>query len=666
MLQFTSLSVEDIGPFKGNQTIDFTSAGGVTIIWGINGRGKTTLLNIFRYAIYGKFLNRQGTTVDLTLLSNSEARADGRFGFKVVLRMSIDDNKYELTRQYKPRAGVSRPTRNDDYEQVVFLKENGAILSSAASEHILKSIMPEQVSRFFLFDGELLQEYEELLLDETDAGTIIKDSIEKILGVPVLTNGAVDVMTVYESYKSAKAKAAQNNDRTTKLATQISALEAELQEHRTEFDRLREQLTQEITKRNSLEVELAQNERVQKLLADAKALEISIEEKKARRDALLVQICVITKEAWRGLASTRVSAVLSLLSEQTKQLEEKERAQHTAEHFLKDMRIALTKKHCQLCDQDISDVILEKMGARITAAENEYGGLSEGEVNTLRLLRKRKTILEGMVFPSCKDKLEVYEEQLSQVNVEIVQDERKFKTVRDDLERYGDIEGLSESTQQRLRQHSQCLAKIDNLEEGKQKEKDIINETQSSLTTLYGRLDRMAGGSDMENAKLRSERCEQISAIFEKGISAYRDKLKTDVERDATELFLRISNDPDYVKLEINDNYGLSIVHSSGTKVPLRSSGFEHVVALSLIGALHKNAPLRGPIIMDSIGRLDPIHKRGITTALPTMSDQIILLLYPQEIDEQMARETLGAALKKEYQLTRQTSFYTRIDPQVD
>lgn len=141
--------------------------------------------------------------------------------------------------------------------------------------------------------------------------------------------------------------------------------------------------------------------------------------------------------------------------------------------------------------------------------------------------------------------------------------------------------------------------------------------------------------------------------------------MKTDVERDATELFVGISNDPDYIQLKINDNYGLSMVHASGELVPLRSAGFEHVVALSLIGALHKNAPLRGPIIMDSpFGRLDPDHKRNITKALPSMSEQIVLLAYTHEIDEQQARETLADALKKEYRLTRYSSFHTEIEPQ--
>ena len=153
--------------------------------------------------------------------------------------------------------------------------------------------------------------------------------------------------------------------------------------------------------------------------------------------------------------------------------------------------------------------------------------------------------------------------------------------------------------------------------------------------------------------------------MFSEGIAAYRDKLKNEVERDATELFCSISSDRDYTALKINENYGLSIQHRSGEIIPFRSAGFEHIVALSLIGALHKNAPLSGPIIMDSpFGRLDPTHKRNITKALPLMSDQIILLAYTDEIDGQTAREVLGSALKKEYRLRKYGSFHTSIELQ--
>ena len=36
-----------------------------------------------------------------------------------------------------------------------------------------------------MFDGELLQEYEELLINESEAGHRISEAIERILGVPI-------------------------------------------------------------------------------------------------------------------------------------------------------------------------------------------------------------------------------------------------------------------------------------------------------------------------------------------------------------------------------------------------------------------------------------------------------------------------------------------------
>ncbi|WP_176502473.1 AAA family ATPase [Paenibacillus lautus] len=661
MLRFTSLTIENFGPFKGSQTIDLTDEDGVSIIWGNNGRGKTTLLNIFRYALFGKIQNRRGIVKDLYLISNIESRSEDNYGFKVILRMTSEGKNYELTRQYKIRNGVIKPTKNDDYEQVVYLKEDGAILSGAMCDHVLNTIMPEQVSRFFLFDGELLQEYEELLMDHTDAGAKIKESIEKILGVPVLTNGAIDVESVLGDYRTAKTRAAQNNQRTMQIGAKIDVLDAKLQVHRAEFERLRNELSTELNNRNILEDKLQQSERIRGLLADAKALELSIEEKKARREGLLTSISTITKEAWKGLISSRASIELSVIDEQAKELEEKERKQNTAEHFLEEMRQAIEKKHCQLCDQDIKDDLLPYLKERVNRTESDFGGLTFEETRMLHSLRNRKNILMGMIYPSSKEKLEIYEEQLDTVTVEISQAERQLKTVSEDIDRYGDIDGLTELTQQ----HAQSLAKINNLEEGKRNESAIIAETQSSLATLDGQLNRNASGTGLLLAMRKVELCEQIHKIFEKGIDAYREKLKKDVEQDATAIFLKISNDPDYIKLEINDNYGLNMVHTSGEKVPFRSAGFEHIVALSLISALHKNAPLRGPIIMDSpFGRLDPIHKDKITKALPSMSEQIVLLAYTHEIDEQTARATLGSSLKKEYRLERQTSFFTRIESQ--
>lgn len=664
MLKFTSLTIVDFGPYKDSQTIDFSTEDGVTFIWGNNGRGKTTLLNIFRYALYGKFKNRRGANVDLTGMSNIESRADGKYGFRVILRMTDGTHNYELSRQYQLRDSVTKPVKNDDYEEYVYLKRDGAILPITEADHILKLIMPEEVSRFFLFDGELLQEYEELIMEGTETGASIKESIENILGMPVLTNGAKHAGIALEDYKKVKTKVAQSNNQTEQIGSQIAALEVELAEHTSEFERLKDELVDENLRRAKLEDEMSQSEHVRSLLGTHEALEASIDEKKVRQDGLRSQIIAVTRDAWRGLVGTKVSEVLNEVKAQEQTLVEKEKAKQIADSLMGDMRKAINEKHCGLCDQDINDNLLAKIEERIKTSESSYGALTPDEVATLSALRSRRAVLETMQFTSSKDKLEVLEKQLEEVKVELSDAERKKKEVLEELDRHGDVAELSNNMQENVKALTQCLKKIENLEDGKKAEIDKITSIKNALQTQNSKLDKTATSDDMKVARRRVELCEQIVNVFEEGISSYRDKLKADIERDATELFLLTSNDPDYKRLIINENYGLFIEHTAGVVVPLRSAGYEHIVAIALIGALHKNAPLQGPVIMDSpFGRLDPIHKANITKALPALSDQVFLLAYTREIDEQHARESLGTALKKEYKLTRHTSFNTRVEP---
>ncbi len=665
MLQFTGLVIDNFGPFKGVQNIDFVDADGVTIIWGNNGRGKTTLLNIIRYALFGKYQNRRGLDVDLPSLANLEGKKDGKYDFKVVLKMLNDGVHYELTRQYVVRKGISHPTKNDDYEEHVFLKKEGSILSQDQREHELNLIMPNEVSRFFLFDGELLQEYEELLMEGTQTGATIKDSIEQILGVPVLTNGATDTAVVLSEYRKEKNKIAQSNAQTQKIASQMATLETEKQEHVEEQKRLREELNTELDNKARLEDEAQQSEHVSSLVKTLDEIEGDIAEKTASRESVLTSIVVQTSEAWKGLVSSRVETIIGVIDDQLHDLEAKESAHKVANHFVKEMKEAAENHHCQLCDQDITADKLESLLKRIAEATDEYSGLSEDEAKALQQLRVRKSTLDSMRAESKKDMLALLESQLSKLDVEIDDAIRRKRTVREELERHGDIEELSKSTKDNVKQLAVCYKKIDNLRDGIKLEQEKIKGVEQALATLEDKLNKVSTDSETQIAKRKVELCEAINSIFEEGIDSYREKLKEDVERDATELFVQISNDPDYTSLKINDNYGLFMVHSSGEIVPLRSAGFEHVVALSLIGALHKNAPLRGPIIMDSpFGRLDPTHKRNITNVLPKMSEQIVLLAYTHEIDEQAARDSLGSTLKREYRLQRYSSFNTQIELQ--
>ncbi len=118
----------------------------------------------------------------------------------------------------------------------------------------------------------------------------------------------------------------------------------------------------------------------------------------------------------------------------------------------------------------------------------------------------------------------------------------------------------------------------------------------------------------------------------------------------------------DFAGLTINESYGLTIRHQDGRAEEARSAGAEHVVALALMGALQNNAPLRGPIVMDSpFGRLDENHTANVIQTLPAMAEQVVLLVYEAEVGKARMRELLGSRLVREYQLERVSSRRTNV-----
>lgn len=664
MLKFTSMTINNFGPYEGEQTIDFGDGDGVTLIWGDNGHGKTTLLNLFRYALFGRFQYRHETVDDILKLVNREGMKSGKYGFKVVLKMLHDGKSYELTRQYSVRSGVTVPSRNDDYVQDVFLKANGHFLPN--KEHVLAMIMPEEVSRFFLFDGELLQEYEELVKDETSVGDKIKKSIESILGVPILTNAASDTSFVLGEYRKEQTKAAQANKQTEKYAAQIEVENAKKDEQAKELTRLQAAYDETQNLRAKLEDEGKQNEHLRTLIQNMEHLENSIAEKEATREVLLQSIVFATKDVWRYVVGKQTNNILAQVKVELSSLQDRHNTHESATRLMSYIQHIVETHHCECCDQDVDESHVALLKKRLDDEPGEFGGLSIEEIERMKELQIRQASLERMQSTTDTQVLKVYEDQLADLLVQIDDAKRQLKDLRDEISRFGNVSDLTTAAKENAQDLAKCYSKIENLKEGIQATKTKIKEADIALASLEEKV-RKAGTSDndLNLAVKKVEICDALHQLFNDGIAAYRDKLKTEVERDATELFCNISSDPDYTALKINDNYGLSIQHRSGKIIPFRSAGFEHIVALSLIGALHKNAPLSGPIIMDSpFGRLDPTHKKNITNALPLMSDQIILLAYTDEIDGQTARQVLGNTLKKEYRLRKYGSFHTTIELQ--
>ena len=301
MLAIRSITLTDFGPFKDEQRIEFPVDSGVSILYGENMRGKTTLLNAIRYALFGKVITRGSAQIALHQIGNWEtAKEKGKYGFKVVLEFSHEGSKYQLTREHRPRTGVTRPETDMDYQQDCFLSKDGTVLGPDQRDSELARIMPETVSRFFLFDGELLQQYEELLRNESDMGRNIKEAIERILGVPVLTNGRSDFSELAKDAQRREAKAAQKNQKTQSLGNQNEALLKQRDGLQVDVDRLKKELEAAKANKTSKEEELRKTERTKALLdervrvqEEIAGAETRLKEKEEKRKELLTV-------AWKG------------------------------------------------------------------------------------------------------------------------------------------------------------------------------------------------------------------------------------------------------------------------------------------------------------------------------------------------------------------------------
>ena len=663
MLHFIKMTLRDFGPYKGEQVVDFTDKPGVTIFWGNNGRGKTTLLNAFRYGLFGVIQRRNGVLKNISEMSNTEAAAEGRYGFSVILDMTNDNDSYRLTRQLALRPGVVKPSGEEDYEKIISLNKNGSILSPEDREHELNLIMPEQVARFFLFDAELLQEYEELLETNTSEGEQIKTAIEKILGVPVLQNGVTDIEDCLAQYERQKSRAARADDKTTQLGQELEALTANIEEHQNIIREKQAEQSELIRKKTIIEGRMQDTDKLRNWIVLRNEAEKNKKKAEEELEEVKAKLREQMKTAWKGMLLGTIRDVREKTESEAKVLEAKRQTKKVADRFIIEMRKAISDRICPVCGQEVSGDIIQHLRNRISESTNEFAGLSEAERQRLSELQTQLVAIRQLSedVEDVRAKVAALEERKDTLELDIGQYRQEIEEYRDNIARYGedaeedDVLGIT-------RKHSEIEQNLRDIRRGIEAENKKLNELKANKEKVSATIDRMAGGTDYRIASRRYDLCSHVYQIFEKSKALYRERLKKNVEKDATELFVKLTGDKDYTGLQINDNYGLEIIHKSGRKVPGRSSGYEHIVALSLIGALHMNAPMRGPIIMDSpFGRLDPTHKANIARTISSMAEQAMLLAYTGEIDEQVARAEIGNKLIHEYKLERVSSMHTEI-----
>ena len=650
MLRIDGLELEDFGPFKGRQVIDFPDAAGVIVVYGENMRGKTSLLNAIRFALFGKVLSRGSRETSLHEIGNWEQANAGQYGFEVVLKFHADGREYRLTRSCRPRSGVV-PERDSDYQVEHFLERDNVVLGPGQAKSELERIMPEQIARFFLFDGELLQEYEGLLRNESDMGRQISEAIERILGVPVLTESRTTLKQLLNTLEEEEAESAQSDELTRQLGSQMHRLQVKRRGLQEGLDDLRTQLADLGRDKASRESQLRRNERVAAMMGRLDQLREDISQITSEIEIRRAEIAAEMSDGWKLLIAARAAGMI----------EDLKRREHTLQ--TRKMRSEVLRRsdspsdsleQCPTCFQPLSAAALAQMSEATASEAVEIGQVDSG----LRDIQQRLAALENAARTSSDARLRVLWDNLRHNERSGFSKQDAAAELEHRLKEADVDQGALRQAQSEL---EKIVEKIGITKNGIEDQEGALAKNQEVLDRVRAKLQK-TGGADVEGARQRLELCEALHGLFDDAVGEYRNRLRQRVEADAVELFLQLTTEPDYTGLRINESYGLTILHQDRSDIPVRSAGAEHVVALSLLGALQKNAPLQGPIFIDSpFGRLDTEHTRNVVSALPSMTEQVCLLVYEEELRPKFARELLRGQLRAEYSLHRVSARHTEL-----
>jgi DNA sulfur modification protein DndD len=651
-----TLTVKNFMPFKGIQAVEFpqSSVQNVTVIFGDNMRGKTSILNAFRWGFYQVAIGRHSKPIPLYHLPNKDAGLEGDWDMEVQLKFTADGHEYDLRRSAIKRKHVARPERDDDYEVTVNMLKDGMALLAHQIPVEINRFAPEQVSRFFLFDGELLQEYETLLIEGNEQGKRIKEAIEQVLGVPSLINGRDCA-----SYLLKKAQKQQNQEMlqfsgTEKMIGSRKSLQDSLEAIELDVKKLQLRLVDIKDERAQLDDQLDKVEsfyqakaKIDSKREDLKKVATDFENHTIRKHILL-------SDSWKVLIDDKIKVRIYELQQQQSSL--RAEAADSNNHALKveQLKRILELSKCPTCDQDVTADYRKQAGYRL-------GDLESLQKTSDRSLELANIQLEIQKFGKYDAQKTL--ELLNETNRNIQECEIRSIKLENEIEKLQlEIQGCDTAEIARMRGRRDGLIRDESRTESaiSEHQKDSI-KINKEIRVIDSSINAMPEARSKRSSKL-VEIYSLLEKVFSESIERLRDDLRTEVEISASNAFHELTTQKKYSGLQINSNYGLTILDENGEPVNIRSAGAEQIVALALIDGLSRTGRSAGPVVMDTpFGRLDMKHRDNILSYLPNTAQQLILLVHDGEIRSNQELSAIAEKIGCTYTIIEKGSRHSEI-----
>lgn len=649
-MKFISIELKNWLVFRGQQTISFPQDdyANVLIIFGENMHGKTSLLNAVRWGLYGEAQDRQKRVIANHKLLNVDAAGSDDNTFSVKLNIESQGKKYEILR--------SAVVDNETAKTSLILREDNRVQDGGdISDAKIEGLVPKQISQFLLFDGELLNEFEQLVVDEGGPqASAIKTNIEKALGLPVLQRAKEELSLLQKSTSRAFQEEMKRKRVIEMLIRNLEKHESDKASKIDELQSLEENVRQAKIRVSELDQTLDQSHKDIALSEKSKLLKDETSRNNKEIETLGQQLKTAMTQIWRVPLYQALQPHIDKLKLSIDELKTRRRLAEVSLSQITNLKKAFDESVCGQCGNTLSSQQIADLRIEIDNLAKETADPTVIDQEIIKQNRK----LDGLVFDvnssNTVTNIKVQTDKKIQLGRRNIQIADELFEIRNSLNDFDE-----EAIRKTKSEFDMRMKEIGRLTEN-------IASIRKTIDTIEVEINMIKKNPDYKNAlkndskQLKVQTCENLLTIFDSAISNYRDTMREKVGHRASQTFSHLTTEPNFDYLQINESYGLNLI-IEGQQVA-RSAGAEQIVALSLIEALNHHGRTKGPMLMDTpAGRLDKQHRKNIMNYLPTVATQLAFFAHSGELSEDdiyFDRSRIG----KKYRIQKQGPFHSQLE----
>ncbi|MQS14741.1 DNA sulfur modification protein DndD [Streptomyces kaniharaensis] len=647
-----NITLEDFGAYRGKQSLDLTTRPGkpIVLIGGLNGCGKTTLLDALQLVLYGpraRCSGRGNRPYEAYLRDCINRKADPSRGAALTLEFSITvegkERIYKLTRNW-----VANGKTLHEYVNVKVDGVWDRVISEGWANHV-EDLLPLEIGSLFFFDGEKI----ESLADPERASAVIQSAVHSLLGVNTVQQLRTDLLALQRRQKLADEEQ-EAIDQIRELEERHEAVQAEVERAQVQAASLRSALG--TAKKNMVRADDAFARDGGELFERRKELEAR------RKDA--AKHLTATQEALLSIAAGVLP--LRLLTDQLVAVHKQAAVEQEGNEAAQILSVLVAR------DQELLarlETLLPKddLGAfreHLDSDRQQREHSSKAE-RVLNLTPDGQTQLAGL------DQVLTHEQKRADELLALAADQAATVEALDRQLAGVPDEKLIASRLEDRESARQALHRAEALLAGAVEAHSAAKSRRDALKTQLERA---------HDARVKSlVRAEEIERIV-----AYCDRQREVMDRFGDALLKRHINRLEVAVLESfsrlmrkrglvrdlnidTDRFRLTLVDSEGEPLdPGRlSAGERQLLAVSLLWGLARVAGNWLPSVIDTpLGRLDSRHREHLVDRyFPHASHQVLLLSTDEEIDEHLLKR-LKPSIAHTYTLVHDdTTFTTSVEP---